>query len=142
MQPRSSRLYQYSLALVLLAVLLLPARAEASGVRLGDLVRWGGIAWEPERPDTPVLFVEMPHGGVACAAVFREVAGNVQHLCPEGFEGILVHRNTSWDRLAHVLFHEHEHLLRGPDGPAHDRFNEALIDRLSCEAFPVAECAK
>jgi len=143
MHPRCSRLYQYSLALTLLAIMLLPARAEATEVRLGDLLLWAGVTtWTPERPDTPVLFMDIPHRGVACAESFRDVPGNAQHLCPDGYEGILIHRDIGWGELPHVLFHEEQHLLRGPDGPPHDPFSEIEIDRLACAAFPVEECGR
>ena len=108
-------------------------------VPLVSLLLWSGIAWSPDL-NPNVMFTDIPHRGVACSPAFLGWEGNAQHLCPSGYEGILIHRDIGWDELAHVLFHENLHMEVGPSGPPHDPFHEIEIERLSCLKFPVEGC--
>ena len=106
----------------------------------------GGEPWRDGLGDVAVRFepYSAHYTGLACAPKFREVEGNTQALCPDGFEGVILYANQIHDRafLLNVLRHEDYHLSHPYAGPPDedDLFDEAGAYRAGCAYSYIESC--
>ena len=96
--------------------------------------------------DVKVAFVEMPHGGVACHSMFREVEGNVQHLCDGLPDRTILINATAYEHnpkaLLNVIAHEVAHFSLPPvkGATAFERFREHEAHKAGCAYQWIPAC--
>lgn len=106
----------------------------------------GALLWDGATPTTPVTIVaEAPYPGalgLSCDPGFRQIPGNAQASCPEGFAGIVLYDRAlqSREMLLNVLAHESYHLDHIEAGRPSDPFHEAEAYRAGCDYSPVPMC--
>lgn len=101
----------------------------------GKYVYYSGA--EVARPDGS------PYTGFACdRRLFTDPGARQAEMCGDLPDGTAIVYTLSWawgrDFIAYLVRHEAEHLLRGPDGPEGDPYNEAAAWAAGCAAVPTA----
>ncbi len=87
--------------------------------------------------------VDMPrdgyvYAGFACDRRLFTAEDSNQGMCGDLPDGTLmlfpevIDPRGGWDYARFLIRHETEHLLRGMDGPAEDRYDEAAADAAGC----------
>lgn len=98
--------------------------------------------------DVKVAFVELhpETGGVACHSMFREVDGNVQHLCDGLPDRTILINETAYEHnpkaLLNVIAHEVAHFSLPPvkGTTASERFREHEAHQAGCAYQRIPAC--
>lgn len=96
--------------------------------------------------DVKVAFVEMQHGGVACHSMFREVEGNVQHLCDGLPDRTILINETAYihnpKAMLNAIAHEVAHFSLPPveGATAFERFREREAHKAGCAYQWIPAC--